>query len=476
MATISSLKDSERARDEGFAGGSSFSSFSTPRLISLVLGSAGSITLIVLGAIRLRDHSLLRGPFPVLFVVSAYLTLALSLWNRSMSWWRKTMPIIGGAAAAVTLTAAIALHATRTVVDTYPHSFLLWAALAFISLFCIPFGFKHLSWERRVARLLAVPLTFASGFVLVNLHYGYWPTVGSLLGRHVEGTISAQQFKSEVEHSAAPVLIQQSHSSVPLGQVAPFDPPALVSHFPHRVGGIYLPPAFFSKHHPSLPVIVMLGGVPGGPYAWEDAGFAVATANQFAAENNGVAPILVFADQNGSALGDSECVDGPRGNADTYISVDVPNYISQELHIPLNPKRFVIAGFSEGGTCAITQALRHPNVWGHFVDLAGDLAPNVGSHQFSLKNLYGGSIKRMADYYPTRLMRIRRYDGMTAWFASGSMDPLHLKLMADQASQAQAAGIAARNFIFKGEGHSWQFAAESFRQILPALSHQLQIY
>ena len=44
-----------------------------------------------------------------------------------------------------------------------------------------------------------------------------------------------------------------------------------------------------------------------------------------------MAPIIVMPDENGSFTNDTECVDGPRGNAETYITVDVPNVHAHPL-------------------------------------------------------------------------------------------------------------------------------------------------
>ena len=57
---------------------------------------------------------------------------------------------------------------------------------------------------------------------------------------------------------------------------------------------------------------------------------------------------------HGSFLSDTECVDGPRGNAETYLTVDVPRFAAARLGAERRPATWGIAGFSEGGTCAVT--------------------------------------------------------------------------------------------------------------------------
>ena len=88
---------------------------------------------------------------------------------------------------------------------------------------------------------------------------------------------------------------------------------------------------------------------------------------------------MLFVDQNGSATSDTECVDGPRGNAETYLTTDLTNFVSNTLGVRPNASRWAVVGFSEGGTCAVDLALAHPTVYQHFVDLAGDDRPTLGN-------------------------------------------------------------------------------------------------
>ena len=53
------------------------------------------------------------------------------------------------------------------------------------------------------------------------------------------------------------------------------------------------------------------------PTDWLLAGDAIATVDRFAAAHAGNAPVLVFVDSGGAFNIDTECVNGPRGNART---------------------------------------------------------------------------------------------------------------------------------------------------------------
>jgi S-formylglutathione hydrolase FrmB len=253
------------------------------------------------------------------------------------------------------------------------------------------------------------------------------------------------------------------------GVLVALDPPATRSHFSHRPGSAYLPPAYFTREWATLPVVMMLAGVPGTPDQWVTSGRAVATADAYAAAHHGRAPILIFVDDNGSATGDTECVDGPRGDAETYLADDVPAYVDRILRLDPSPARWAIVGFSEGGTCAADLALAHPGTFGRFVDLAGDTEPTLGNSGHTLYRLFGGSVAAWRAHQPLRMLRTHRYPGMDAWFAAGVRD--HRRIVDAERMAAAAARSGCRVHELTGtSGHNWQFAAATFAVILPALS------
>ena len=254
--------------------------------------------------------------------------------------------------------------------------------------------------------------------------------------------------------------------------VVALDAPGHRSHFVHRPGEVYLPPAYFTPARASLPVLVMLPGTPGATTAWITAGGAVTTANAYAATHSGVAPVLVFADNNGSTTADTECVDGPQGNAETYLTVDVPTFVTTTLHIVHDPARWGVAGFSEGGTCALGLVLRHPEVYRHLVDLGGDAAPTLGGPAHTRHALFGGSAAQVVAHNPAHLLATHHYPGVTAWFAAGHADPRRVAVALRLAPIAAQAGIVQHEFTISG-GHSWQFAAAAFARILPQLCPEL---
>jgi S-formylglutathione hydrolase FrmB len=225
---------------------------------------------------------------------------------------------------------------------------------------------------------------------------------------------------------------------------------------------------YFRSATTDLPVLIMVAGTPGTPIDWMRAGGAQATDEAYAAAHQGVAPILVVVDPNGSITGDTECVDGPQGNVETYLTVDVPAFITATLHLRRDPAKWAIVGFSEGGTCALDLVLAHQNLFRHLVDLSGDPKPSLGGPRRTLTDLFGGSLATQQAHDPFRAMAKHSYPGVTAWFAAGAQDAVAISVAHRLSATARKAGITEHELTIPG-GHDWRFAAAAFRQILPQL-------
>jgi S-formylglutathione hydrolase FrmB len=423
---------------------------------------------------------LLNSTAAVVIECLAVAALVASWLSAGRRWLRRVLPVVLGGVTLLTVSIAAILWQTRTVTDAYPPTFGVWVGLAFMALAGLPRGIRARSNPyrvvgadrvRRLTAVMAVPLTIAGALMLIDDEYGVWPQVSDLLGHtqvlqadalpalvHPQPTKPA---KGVTQHVPPVVLPRQ-------GVVVNIDPPATVSHFHHRPGVVYLPPAYFGPGMGELPILLMLMGAPGQPINWIRAGNAQAVAEAYAAAHHGIAPILVMVDQNGSFTGDTECVDGPQGNAETYMTVDVPKYLIATLHVSADPARWGIVGFSEGGTCAFDLVVSHPDLFRHAVDLGGDVQPTLGNAQHTLTALFGGSAAAQEAHDPLRIMASRHYTGVSAWFVSGTDDHNATTAAQQLAAAAQSAGISQHQLTVRG-GHSWQFAAAAFVQILPSL-------
>lgn len=434
------------------------------RLAAAVLAAPGCVAaLAALGASGLIDRLPLLSPVLADAVeVAAVLALAVAWSHPDRRWRSRTMPALLGGVALVVGVVAATLRVTGTVTDAYPPTFALWVAAIIAALAGLAPVLRRPSRARRVAAVLAVPLTLLGALLLMDDEYGVWPTVGDLTGHAVAAGPPGLRLATGASLRAHPDK----------GVLVGLDVSAAVSHFAHRPGSVYLPPAYFTAARPSLPVLVMLGGVPGWPAQWPTAGRAVAAADAYAAAHHGVAPVLVFVDQNGATTHDTECVDGPQGNAETFLTVDVPAFITGTLGVARAPQRWGVVGFSEGGTCALDLGLAHPDVYRHVVDLGGDLRPTLGSSTHTLSALFGGSVAEQQAHDPAHLLATRRYSGVSAWFAAGQTDHRKAAVAQALAADARRAGITEHEFIGTG-GHNWQFASDAFARILPGLCAEM---
>jgi S-formylglutathione hydrolase FrmB len=447
-------------------------------VVAVVLAVAGSVAMAAAGTL---DGVPLLDPAVAATVEATGAAVLVASWSRSdRRWLRRRLPLMLIAVAVTIAATAGALWVTETVTDPYPPSFLLWVGLGLAALAACP---MVLRWAgdgvagrlRRVGAVLAVPLTLAGALLLIDDEYGIWPQLGDVLG-HSEDALSGAELRQLLPGGTPPKGKVRNPGAERLprkGVIAKLDAPSTRSHFRHRPGVVYLPPAYFGAHRQDLPVLIMMVGAPGTPTNWLRAGAAEAADDAYAAAHHGVAPVLVIVDHNGSATGDTECVDGPHGNSETYLTVDVPAFITTTLGMPRNPHKWGVVGFSEGGTCALGMVLGHPDVYQHLVDLAGDPRPNLGNKQHTLTDLYGGSVAAQQAHEPAHLLATRRYSGVTAWFAAGVEDPGRILVAEKLAAATTKAGIVTHEFTGIG-GHNWQFARDAFARILAPLCDEMR--
>jgi S-formylglutathione hydrolase FrmB len=122
--------------------------------------------------------------------------------------------------------------------------------------------------------------------------------------------------------------------------------------------------------------------------------------------------------------------------------------------------------------------VRHPELFRAFVDIAGDLGPNVGTKEETIARLYGGNAAAWAEFDPSTVISQNLYNGLSGWFAvADGSDPTANVDGQDMAAQSlcalgRAHGIDCGVHTQPG-GHDWQFAAEAFAAALPWLAATL---
>ena len=261
---------------------------------------------------------------------------------------------------------------------------------------------------------------------------------------------------SAVASSAVGTSRAERATAPTVGRLVDETIPGATSHFPARPATVYLPPAAIRDPHRRLPVLILLHGTGRGPSAWESHGQLGRILAAFASSHGGAAPVVVMPDINGSPHVDSECVHTQTGDIEDYLSHDVPDYIAAHLPATTDHSRWMIAGLSEGATCASMLALRHPTVFPTFGDVAGLTRATVGEVDEparTVRELFGGSNSAFQQHDPTWLLTHHRYPSMAGWFTCGIRDPtLRAQNALIRASRAAGLTVASSTTPYR---HSW---------------------
>ncbi|HEY5013245.1 MAG TPA: alpha/beta hydrolase-fold protein [Acidimicrobiia bacterium] len=403
--------------------------------------------------------SLISGVLPWVIGTIAFASFAVVLarWPRRL-WW--SIPVAFVVAVGLLIAISWSVQLPRKLHGTWPRSFFAWSAAPIVAVVATILAWRDSRIGHRVAGVLAIAFLIVFAADRVDVYYGALPTVGAALRVPLPGELAtAVPFRPTTTQTRAPAT----------GVVFSLRIPGTVSHFRARPAYVWLPPVWFSRPRPRLPALELVAGSPSFPGDWLYGGQAVRTLDAYAKTHHGRGPIVVVADQNGSFLGDTECVDGPRGRADTYISVDVIRSADRLFGVAPGPRSWTIAGYSAGGTCALVVALRHPTVYGAFGDFSGDPRPNTGPWSSTLHDLFGGSLTLSTQYNPFALLRTRHYRNLLAWFDTGRRDAAYrVAGMRQLALLARRAGAHVIEQAPPGS-HTFYFWQQSLQAALPSL-------
>lgn len=413
------------------------------------------------------------------------------------------MALVASSSLVITLLVNHEATTAGLIVPALPWYTLLWAWAVLFALGWSVVGWRSGRHSSRILAGVAVPATLLMALALFNAFFDYIPTVGGLFGnRSADYATSVQQravvssvrdpgiavSPGAVVHDPNP-LAPLSRSSTALhptpvtaatdaredlatqmrrslhGLIVPFRADPRTSHFATGAGLVYLPPAWWGPDRSRLPVVELLGGTPGTPIEWVRGANVQEAADAFATLHDGEAPVLVMVNDNGSFLGDTECVDRPGVLAETYALDDVRASAIAQFHLTSDSRRWGVAGLSEGGTCALAIGLRHPTSFGVVGDFSGEPRQTIGSAQRTLRALFGGNLQRERSYDPEVLLRHPARRNPPIMFVVGDQDPEQPSIES-QADLARRAGIPTRLDVVSG-GHTYYAWDEAVQRFLP---------
>lgn len=417
----------------------------------------------------------MHGWLPVSVQILTVVAVVTAIGWRTRRWRMVWVPwsALIGAVLAFAVYCYIRSAGVADAADPAPRTFWMWIALSGFAFGVLVAGWRGTRWWRRGVSALSVPLCVLSTALVLNLWVGYFPNVQTACNQ-----LTAEPLPDQIDQVAVAGML--SRHDVPVkGSVVAVDIPGTASGFKHRQEFVYLPPAWFATDPPpALPAVMMIGGEFNTPADWMRAGGAVKTLDDFAAAHGGYAPVFVFVDPGGTFNNDTECVNGVRGNAADHLVDDVVPYVKARFGVSAN---WGVVGWSMGGTCAVDLAVMHPDVFGTFVDIAGDAAPNAGTRAETIDRLFAGNTAAYASFDPATVINQHGpYRGEAGWFdvndAVGVARDLNPNAQAVAAESLCALGRSAGidcTVVSQPGNHDWPFASTAFKASLPWLAAKI---
>ncbi|MBD7994918.1 hypothetical protein H9639_06360 [Arthrobacter sp. Sa2CUA1] len=313
---------------------------------------------------------------------------------------------------------------------------------------------------RRALPVLAGALVLAALFSAVNTAFGQYPTLSAFFA---QPWTSSGPLPTRTPPEPVPPPVNETSWQPPpdmphTGSVFSVTIPESGSGYPSNPALVYLPPAYLaSPPAQNLPVLVLLHGQPGAPSDWFTAGQLTQVMDDFAAAHNGLAPVVVVPDLSAAGAANWPlCLDSNAGRSATYLSVDLPAWVRENLASGLTDARqWAVAGYSYGGTCSLQLAVNFPQVYPTFLDIAGESEPTVPDGRGALiKTYFGGDASAFAAQNPLDLLKEGRFPDSAGIVVVGRDDSLYAPQGQQVFDAAQAAGMDVQLQELDG-GHSW---------------------
>jgi S-formylglutathione hydrolase FrmB len=396
------------------------------------------------------------------------------LWRRGRRW--PVVPVLAVALAALIVAAVhwLLIYVFSAFPEDLPREVLAWSvpAVAGVLLWITRLG--PAGWKGRAAATAAMLGVILLSAVQMNAYFGLNRTVGDLLGTAVARIPPLEAGLTRQAGGAVPVQLAEwvRPDGLPSeGVLRKADIPGTSSGFDAREAYVYLPPAYQSPERPELPVLVLFSGQPGGPADWLTGGALRSHMDRFSARHNGVAPVVVVVDPNGSSSGNSLCMDSRIAKVDTYLSVDVPRWISETLDVGAERRNWAVGGFSFGGTCAMQMGTRHPDLYSSILAFASEQEPALAKErEKTVEASFGGDAKAFEAQTPLYLMKQHSFEGSAVYFAAGATDPEFTGYMDVLSASARDAGFEVEVRQIANSGHSWETVSKGMQDALDFLA------
>ncbi|WP_041371181.1 alpha/beta hydrolase [Nakamurella multipartita] len=424
------------------------------------------------------DTSLMSGWLSWLVLGLGVAGAAFLLVRRPRWWWLYVVPPVV-LVSAVTGWLLGTVGGEKLFAQPLTGSDIFWIAIALAAIGLAVGQQVRSPWWRKIVAVVAAVLVLAAAGNQINKNYQEFPAVKDLFGPSGTDQSSLPPVTPQTTRPTTPsgpltATWAPTGANIPAdskGKILPFTIPPTQSGFSARPGWVYLPPAYFADNREPLPVLILFHGQPGSPDDWITGDRVQTVMNDFAAQHNGIAPVVVIPDVLGSQLANPICADSSLGNVDTYLAKDLPAAIASQLDVDQDHRHWVVGGFSYGGTCALQMATNHPDVYPHFVNISGEKEPTLGSGDTARKTTvdaaFGGDEAKFVAINPADLMQKHSFPDSSGWFIWGQADP-DTKLQQIRNDQlATTAGMNVQIWEVPETGHDWGTAASGLAHVMP---------
>ena len=187
---------------------------------------------------------------------------------------------------------------------------------------------------------------------------------------------------------------------------------------------VYLPPGYTDSPTRRYPVIYLLHGFPGRPFAFLLTIRAGVVEDELVAKGKAQPAILVMPFGSTGTFTDKEWANGVRPNEDweTFVARDLVHAIDSSFRTIPDGAHRAIAGLSEGGYGALNIGLHHPGEFRVLESWSGYQRAD------DLSSIFGGDPRLLALNSPLAQLPLvapaLRRAGTYVWFYSGTSDRL----------------------------------------------------
>ncbi|HEV7186214.1 MAG: alpha/beta hydrolase-fold protein [Leifsonia sp.] len=353
----------------------------------------------------------------------------------------------------------------------------MWVAIGCAGIALAVANLFRSRWWRKVVAIVSIPAYLIAAAAGINIEFGEYRNLNDVLGVVPFGTLHLHSERGGVAAIGTDYASTWTRpASIPKkGEIGTVRIPATQSGFAARQTVIYLPPAALVADPPVLPVLYAFPGQPGSPSDVFTAGGIGSLMDSFAAKHNGIAPIVVAADQLGGPGRNPMCVDSAAfGNSATYLLKDVPAWIKSHLRVSSDPAAWGVFGYSQGATCAVQFATGHPEMFGSAIASSSELGPILRSVPDSVAKGFDGSWAAYKAAQPATMMKTHApYSNSLLVLGVGQNDARYTKFAKTLDADATRAGIATHLLISPGSAHDWHTVKHTLSVGFPAVALQM---